>query len=343
MSGEYREAQAALYALGALPAEELHEFETALHGDLKCQLLLAELSAAADAMVATFPRPDPPADLKSKLLAAIDHQLADASLEADSIRAETAPWPNWFPWIFAAAFALLCVVLLFLGQSFRRQNAVLTQDLGELKEQSARLQTQRDALQAEFDQLNTNHVQLSSDFQNQVSQRTMDLDRQKIDLQKQLDKLKADSESQFSSFQRQLFQSAADKDRLKQELAGAIGSPNRDALAKLRVIMLKPAQEAPAKALASCVWDAAQQKGILVAEGLPSLPSGRAYQIWVYDAKAPAVPINAGVFNPDEHGAARVELARLAKRLEEPGRMSISAEQKGGAAAPGKMILGSNN
>ena len=50
MIDERREAQASLYALGALPLEETREFETALRGDLRLQLLLAELSGALDGL-----------------------------------------------------------------------------------------------------------------------------------------------------------------------------------------------------------------------------------------------------------------------------------------------------
>ena len=50
MIDERREAQAAEYVLGALPAEELRDFEQALLSNLELQLFVQELRASAEAI-----------------------------------------------------------------------------------------------------------------------------------------------------------------------------------------------------------------------------------------------------------------------------------------------------
>jgi len=342
MIDERREAQASLYALGALPLEETREFETALRGDLRLQLLLAELSGAADAMVAAFPRLEPPVALKGKLFAAVDQRMIAVPWTAGEVRPDAAAGPTWLPWAVAAGFSGLCVVLIFLGQSFRQQNAGLVQQVGVLKEQFGQLQAERDTLQAQVDQVSTNYGQLNSDFQKQLADKTAEFQRQKADLQKQLEQHAADSQRQITVLKRQLFQSSSDKDRLNQQLADAWSSLNKDPFAQLRMATLKPSTDAPSRAVAASLWDIAAQKGMFVVEGLPLLPSSRTYQLWLFDAKSPANPVNAGLFNVDEQGTARIQFTRLAARVEELSRVAISSERRGGAATPTRIILTSS-
>ena len=342
MTDEYREVQASLYALGALPAEEEREFEMALHSDLKLQLLLDELSAAADAMVVAFPRLDPPPALKHRILAAIDQRLTANNIPRNPGLAPMSSWQSWLAWAMTGAFGVLCVILIFLDQSFRQQNSGLIQQLSELKEQTTQLQTERDSLQTQVDQLSARYAQISSNFHQQVAERIDDLQRKKADLQKQFDQHSVDSQTQVSGLQSQIFKAAAEQDRLKQELAGAWASLKRDPFAQMRLLTLKPSADAPPKALAAAIWDLGQQKGLLGVEGLAVLPPSRTYQTWILDRKSPTAPINAGVFNVDEKGAARIQLNGLSAHVDDVSRVMISTERKGGAAAPTKVILSSN-
>src|SRR5205823_4049740 len=119
MMDERREAQASLYALGALPAEEMVEFESALRADLQLQLLVKELRGTAGAMVAAFPRVAPPPALKQRLFEALEQRPA---LEQDVVALEPGwawGWMDWVPWALAACFAILCVALIAIGKSLR--------------------------------------------------------------------------------------------------------------------------------------------------------------------------------------------------------------------------------
>src|SRR5262245_28652958 len=109
MIDERIEAQASLYALGALPPEETTEFEAAMLRDLQLQLLVKELRGTVGAMVVALPQVAPPPALKEQVLAAITDRAA-GRLSASSGRESS--WMFWVPWALAACFAILCVVLV---------------------------------------------------------------------------------------------------------------------------------------------------------------------------------------------------------------------------------------
>src|SRR6266849_1583355 len=92
MIDEPSEAEASLYVLGALPAEELREFERAMRADLQLQLLVNELRAAAAALVVALPRRDPPPSLKQRLLETIDRQEGPAGDAAGGSQLEPPAW-----------------------------------------------------------------------------------------------------------------------------------------------------------------------------------------------------------------------------------------------------------
>ena len=144
MIEERREAQASLYALSALPAEEVREFESALRTDLELQLLVRELRTAADAMTVAYPHAAPPPDLKEKIFAAIDSRGGSSIIPFGNGRSSAGQ--AWLPWALAACFALLCVALIGLGHSLRRQGVELSQLLEQESEKAAALERERNEL-----------------------------------------------------------------------------------------------------------------------------------------------------------------------------------------------------
>jgi anti-sigma-K factor RskA len=84
------------------------------------------------------------------------------------------------------------------------------------------------------------------------------------------------------------------------------------------------------------VWNAARREAVLLATGLPSAPEGRIYEAWVI---ADGAPVRAGLFRPDEAGAA----VHALPRLDEVARVrtfAVTVEPEGGSAAPtGPMVL----
>src|SRR5262245_24235017 len=124
MMDERRESQASLYVLGALPEDEVREFEVALRSDLQLQLLVRELRDATAAMVAAFPRETPPPGLRARVLA-----MDTTPVVVAPVRTEGTPWFVWMPWALAACFAILCLVLLSLGFNFRSNTVALNREI----------------------------------------------------------------------------------------------------------------------------------------------------------------------------------------------------------------------
>jgi anti-sigma-K factor RskA len=119
----------------------------------------------------------------------------------------------------------------------------------------------------------------------------------------------------------------------------ALQETNR--LANLRIAMLDSLLASAPKTIAVSLWDESRQNGVLVAQNLKALPADRDYQLWVLDNGI--TPVDAGVFQVDEHGGVRVEF-RTKLPIKNAGRFAVTEEAKGGVAAPTlkNMVLASN-
>jgi anti-sigma-K factor RskA len=151
MIDDVLQTQAALYALGALPAGEATAFRAKLFENPELAALVSEYEAAAAGLAEIAPRRTPPPYLRENILAAV----------ASPKPAERAPAP-WLPWALAAAFAAAAGVLWLRGdklsadsqdllakkagldramQSANADISQKTQALAELRKQIATLQT----------------------------------------------------------------------------------------------------------------------------------------------------------------------------------------------------------
>ena len=89
---------------------------------------------------------------------------------------------------------------------------------------------------------------------------------------------------------------------------------------------LKPTPDASAWLL----WNPATRQGLLLARGLPSAPTGQAYELW---AIAGAEPVPAGVFPVDAAGRALLRLASLPAGHTFDA-FAVTLEPAGGVAKP---------
>ena len=335
MIEERREAQASLYALSALPAEEVREFESALRTDLELQLLVRELRTAADAMTVAYRHAAPPPDLKEKIFAAIDSRGGSSIIPFGNGRSSAGQ--AWLPWALAACFALLCVALIGLGHSLRRQGVELSQLLEQESEKAAALERERNELLRQAGQSVSNSQQQVTDLQKQVVKKTEEAQRLKTDFEKAAQ----ESQRQIGGLQRQLAQNSVEAERLKQELAVLLDSNNKDRFAQFKISVLNPTPDSPPRALGASIWDNELQRGVLVVESLAPLPADKDYQLWLFDPRF-ASPVSAGVFNVDERGAIRF-IYKPGGPVSSVDRFAISVERKGGVPAPqGKVLLVSN-
>src|SRR5688572_16419671 len=296
MIDERRETQASLYVLGALPDDELLEFESAMRADLELQMLVKELHNASGAMVAAYPRVSPPAGFKQRILAAVDaRETAQASVI--SLESERpVSWMAWVPWALAACFAVLCVALISIGQSLRQQAVGLNEELGERNTEAAELRRQMDALQARVVQQTTNYQDRLVEVQKQVLKRIEDLNRQTAALTNQLRQQQAEAQRQMVVYRDQAERLAREKKVLEEALTGIVPG-GTEPLSTSLIAILRPTDVGQRDVLGAAVWSPSDQRGLLVLENLPPLPPNQSYQLWLIDPKLNS-PASGGVLPP---------------------------------------------
>jgi anti-sigma-K factor RskA len=110
--------QAALYALGALNAEETAAFEAALSGNIELRAMVGEMREASADLARTVPPQQPPAELRRRV-------LREIALEKQSKAPERRETPsfNWLPWAIAALFLGFCGLLAFDRARLQRELA----------------------------------------------------------------------------------------------------------------------------------------------------------------------------------------------------------------------------
>jgi hypothetical protein len=85
------------------------------------------------------------------------------------------------------------------------------------------------------------------------------------------------------------------------------------------------------------IWNPNQSKGIFYANDLPSLQSGKSYQLWVIGKKG---PVSAGVFDPNPEGSAVITISRIEGSAEGSLQFAVTIEPRGGVPQPtGSMVL----
>lgn len=141
MIPERLEENAALYILGALAADEARAFESEMDRSDELRELVAGLRAAAGALAGDVTARTPPAELKARILAQIDHKQKIVSLPERS----SGPLV-WLPWALAACLAVLCGVL-------NHQTSMLRGQLSAQSDRVTELNQLADALRAQTNEL----------------------------------------------------------------------------------------------------------------------------------------------------------------------------------------------
>jgi anti-sigma-K factor RskA len=110
--------QAALYALGALNAEETAAFETTLSGNIELRAMVREMREAASDLARNVPAQQPPPELRQRVLREIALEK-----QADSPTRRETPSFNWLPWAIAALFLGFCGLLALDRARLQRELA----------------------------------------------------------------------------------------------------------------------------------------------------------------------------------------------------------------------------
>lgn len=120
MIPEDQQDQAALYALGLLPADEADRFERAMDADVELSDFARSLREASAALAHGLPTATPPSALRSRVLAEITRGTPPAAAPAPAVASVGDPGdskivpfrlPAWIPWAVAASLLALCGVL----------------------------------------------------------------------------------------------------------------------------------------------------------------------------------------------------------------------------------------
>jgi anti-sigma-K factor RskA len=124
-----------------LAGEESAEYERLLEGEcVECEALLPELRRAASGLAAAAPARTPPPSLKERILASLP-PAAPLARDAPSRAAERSP--AFVAWAFAAAAAILFVIVALDDARLRRQREELRAENSEL---AARVEADRSEL-----------------------------------------------------------------------------------------------------------------------------------------------------------------------------------------------------
>jgi anti-sigma-K factor RskA len=102
------------------------------------------------------------------------------------------------------------------------------------------------------------------------------------------------------------------------------------------IVTLAGLKDAPA-AKAKLIFDQKSGKAVLVFEGLPQAPSGKAYQLWVIAGSN--APVSGGVFKTDSNGRGELT-SEVPQTGREKGVFAVTLEPEDGVPAPtGSMFL----
>jgi anti-sigma-K factor RskA len=143
MIDERKAEQASLYTLGALPPEEVAEFEQALRVDVELQQLVRELQAAADSLTRSVPRVPPPAHLQQEVFQRLDNDQRIVPMPATS-------WPALLPWAIAACLAVGVMIMWGQGHRLERQTALLRNQLEEVNRRAGEVRGRAETFQRQL-------------------------------------------------------------------------------------------------------------------------------------------------------------------------------------------------
>lgn len=136
----------------------------------------------------------------------------------------------------------------------------------------------------------------------------------------------------------EMFARIAELEKSNEEKTGAIADLTQQTvrLSKLQLATLSSPTDAAH--LASVLWDASAQKGILQVRTLPAAPAGHDYQLWVIEPGQTA-PVSAGVFQIGADGTATFGFEPV-RAVSGASKFAVTLEKSGGVPAPeGPLII----
>jgi len=340
MNAERHEELGALAALDLLTSAEQAEFATVLAAHPELKGLVASLRSASAELAHTAPAAEPPAVLKSRVLATIASLPASnmgQNSESKNPKPETQnskliPFPTWLALAAAACFAL---VAAYFGQAYQTERAAAAtlrdqQSLVDLDLRSTQNQLEAERLIArrELAVASTNATE-SSRLIATLESRLNVATRASTDASRQL----ASSRDQIDAARRDLAARDQHVSTLTRQLAA------QGTLADYKISTLASLLNNSPQALAVAVWNPANQEGVLTVQKLPALAADKDYQLWIVDPQYP-IPVNGGVFRVDPVTGENRVIFHADQPVKSIAKFAVSLERKGGVPkAEGQMVL----
>ncbi len=337
MNAERHEELGALAALDLLTTAEQAEFATALAAHPELQAFVASLRSASAELAHTAPVAEPPAALKSRVLATIAALPASnpqpSTLNTQPRAAGTLiQFPTWLALAAAACFAL---VAAYFGQAYQTERAAAAtlrdqQSLSDLALRSTQNQLEAERLIARRELADaTTKAAETSRLVATLESRLNVATRTSTDASRQL----ASSREQIDTARRDLAARDQHVSTLTRQLAA------QGTLADYKISTLASLLNNSPQALAVAVWNPANQEGVLTVQKLPALAADKDYQLWIVDPQYP-IPVNGGVFRVDPVTGENRVIFHADQPVKSIAKFAVSLERKGGVPkAEGQMVL----
>jgi anti-sigma-K factor RskA len=353
MIDERHEELAALYALDLLDGAEREAFEREFAHRADLRALVDELRESSAALAYTAPEIAPPAALKSRILASVQHRESAKIIRIPAFRFQVI-----VPWAAAAGFALAAAWFAQLYLTSRAEAVALSEQFAvtdlALRDARQHLEAERIVGRGQL----ANLAQTVTDTKRQLDDataRVASTGQVLAEAQRQLAAERDQSRTQLADLDRQLAAATSRADATlrqltetrqvlaqretelndrAQRLAALESRTQHDSdLANFKIATLASMLKNSPQALAVAVWNPARQEGLLTLEKMPAPAPDRDLELWVIDGQQPK-PISAGLVTVSADGSARVRFT-----AESPvgpiAKFAISREKKGGAPAHG--------
>ncbi len=328
MTHEELEEAVPLYAIGALERSERQAIEAhLLSGCAACHAALKDYQTVASLLPFGLTPATPPNTLKAKIMMAPAPVPGAMEVEPPGPRSSLEPgeWMNHlFPPIaparslpFRLAMACAAVALVGGGGYLAWQNYIqTTQRSGEIQQLQTAVQQETSRATALQSELHQRELTLGS-MKSELEQRTTEV----AELRDQL----LQREAELDDAHQQLTLHDSSLQRLAQQSETFVALFKNPAS---KVVLLSGSDMAKA-AGAFLLVDPASKKAWLYAFNLPTLPSGKVYQLWAIDDK----PVSAGIFGLDSGQKARMLIKNMAE-FPRMKKFAVTVEPDGGRPEP---------
>ena len=360
MIDERHEELAALHALDLLEGAERAAFERELAASFELAALVDELRESSVALAHGAPAAEPPAELKSRVMASV------GKIKDENQKAKIISFPSLLPWAAAACFALLAswfAQLYFTTQS-ENQLAAAQNALADLALKSANNQLEAERILARAQASNSTRQAADStrqlaDLNSRLSSTDQLLTRARseleteratttqrlADLDRQLsgERAKSSGTAVELTEARRLLAARDTQLREQVQLVAALEARARQDsdLANFKIATLASMLKNSPQARAVAVWNPAKQEGIFTIEKSPALAADQILELWTVEAKEGAKPVSAGVFAIGADGTARVQFKPTVP-VSAIAAFAVSREKNDGTrahAAPTEVVM----